>query len=444
MEVTVARAVWRDSFGAFMGLVADCFPRRETRQTLGEAVGAVMTGLERINCWTLAEALGHSGPHRLRHFLSRAVWDHGAVREQIASFAVGHLADEQAVLVVDETGDEKSSTDAVGAARQYSGALGGVGLCQVAVYLTYASAAGSALIDRVLYLTRDWAFDDERRELAKVPDELAFATKPQQAATMLARARVQGFPARWVAADEVYGGRELRISIRELGYDYAIAVPATHRVSTPAGRFETASVSAKLPRRAWQRMRTGHGTKGDRHYDWAMIAVIGDDTPPGQAAGHSFLLVRRHRYTRQLSFYRCHSATPVTLADLVDVVCTRWRVEEDFQAAKSLTGLDQGQVTCWNSWHRWSLISLIAAALLSVSTAPHRTADQTHTDETVPAATAMIPLTRPELLRILRAFALPQPMTDPEHIKRWSRWRRRHQFRAAACHSRWNEVTAAA
>ncbi|MFD5514381.1 IS701 family transposase, partial [Streptomyces sp. NPDC127051] len=60
-----------------------------------------------------------------------------------------------------------------------------------------------------------------------------------------------------------------------------------------------------------------------------------------------------------------------------------------------------------------------------------------------PAETAMILLTRPELLRILRTFVLPQPVTDPEHILHWSRWRRRHQFQAAACHRRWNEVTAA-
>jgi len=272
---------------------------------------------------------------------------------------------------------------------------------------------------------------------------VAFATKPQQAAVLLARARAQGFPARWVAADEVYGGRDLRLRIRELGFDYAIAVPATHRVNTPAGRLATAAVLAKLPRRAWQRMRTGHGTKGDRHYDWAMIEILGDDTPPGQEAGYSFLLIRRHRYTCQLSFYRCHSATPVALGDLVDVVCRRWRVEEDFQAAKSLTGLDQGQVTCWNSWHRWSLISLIAAALLSVSTALHRIADVARTDESAPAEAAMIPLTRPELLRILRAFVLPQPVTDPEHILRWSRWRRRHQHQAATCHRHWNEVAAA-
>ncbi|MGW6542805.1 transposase [Streptomyces massasporeus] len=87
--------------------------------------------------------------------------------------------------------------------------------------------------------------------MAGVPDDVLFATKPQLASVMLERARAQGFPARWVAADEVYGGRELRFRIRELGYGYAVAVPASHRVSTPAGRFDTASVLAKLPRRAW-------------------------------------------------------------------------------------------------------------------------------------------------------------------------------------------------
>ncbi|WP_318215137.1 transposase [Streptomyces sp. SCL15-6] len=96
--------------------------------------------LERRNCWTLAEALGHDGPHRLQHFLSRGSWDHDLARDRLAAWTARELGEEQAVLIVDETGGEKSSTDCVGAARQYSGALSGVGLCQVAVHLTYASA----------------------------------------------------------------------------------------------------------------------------------------------------------------------------------------------------------------------------------------------------------------------------------------------------------------
>jgi hypothetical protein len=145
-----------------------------------------------------------------------------------------------------------------------------------------------------------------------------------------------------------------------------------HYVATGAGRFTAAALAARLPRLAWQRLKTGQGSKGDRHYDWAMIEVTADDTPPGDTAGHTLLLVRRHRYTCELSFYRCHSAAAVALSDLVAVVCRRWRIEEDFQAAKSLSGLDQGQATCWNSWMRWSLISMIAYTILAVTTARSR------------------------------------------------------------------------
>ena len=116
MEATVAQHVWQDSFGEIAGLVAGCFPRRETRQTFREMTEAMLMGVARANCWTLAEALGHGGPYRLQHFLARAVWDHDAVRDLAARWVARQLADDQAVLVVDETGDEKSSTDAVGAA----------------------------------------------------------------------------------------------------------------------------------------------------------------------------------------------------------------------------------------------------------------------------------------------------------------------------------------
>jgi hypothetical protein len=76
-----------------------------------------------------------------------------------------------------------------------------------------------------------------------------------------------------------------------------------------------------------------------------MLDIRNDDTPDGQDAGHSVVLVRRHRYNRELSFYRCHSVAPVVLATLVEVVCCRWRIEEDFQFAKGVAGLNQGQTT---------------------------------------------------------------------------------------------------
>jgi SRSO17 transposase len=440
VEATIAERAWTAAFGSLMAAVAVCFPRRDSRM-LGRAMTqGMLMELERRNCWTLAQALDHDGPHRLQHFLSRGAWDHDLARDHLATWAAGELADEEAALIVDETGDEKSSTDCVGASHQYSGALGGVGLCQVAVHLTYASVHGHALVDRELYLPAAWAADEERRLLRHVPDEVTFATKPQLATAMLHRARELGLPARWFAGDEVYGSLELRRTARTLGFDYALAVKADHRATTPVGRFAATQLATKVPARAWMRLRTGNGTKGDRHYDWALIDVLPDDTPAGQdtAAGHAFLVVRRHRYTRELSFYRCHSATPVSLTTLVHIICTRWKIEEDFQGAKGLAGLDQGQVTCWTSWMRWSLISLFAAAVLAVTHARTRTADGAeHGMELAPASGR-------ELLTILRITALPAPRRDIDRVLHWSAWRRHHQHQATQAHRRWNNNTAAA
>ncbi|MGA5135564.1 hypothetical protein ACPCTO_38185 [Streptomyces olivoreticuli] len=198
----------------------------------------------------------------------------------------------------------------------------------------------------------------------------------------------------------------------------------------------------RIPKKCWQRMRTGHGLKGDRHYDWSMVQVDADDTPAGHRDGHSFLLIRRHRSTGRHDYFRCHSAAPVTLAELVHVVCTRWHVEEDFQTAKNVAGLDQGQVTCWKSWHRWSPLSLITTAVLTLATILHPAGPRPSTPPNKPRKDGMIALTRNEIFRLLRQFALPEPTQDDAHVLHWSRWRRRHQHQAAACHRHWNHVTA--
>ena len=151
--------------------------------------GGLLMELEDYNCWTIAEAVGHASPHKLQHLLSRAAWDDEQVLRRAADWAAGRLDDGEAISIVDETADAKSSADAAGAARQYSGTLGGIALCQVAVTLTYASSRGHALIDRALYLPEACAADEEHRELAGIPDEVALATKPQLARELSTRDR---------------------------------------------------------------------------------------------------------------------------------------------------------------------------------------------------------------------------------------------------------------
>jgi SRSO17 transposase len=419
--------------------VAPCFARRETRLTCRDMVHGLLTELDDHNCWTMAEAAGHPGPYRMQHLLSRGRCDDQQIVDAVAEWVTGHLAGGQdgnrsdAVLIVDENADAKSSADCAGAARQYSGTLGGIALCQVAVTLTCATRAGHALIGRALYLPADWAADEERRELTGVPDEVMFETKPQLAGRLLQHAHDRGIRAGFVAGDEVYGGLDLRRSIRERGTGYVLAVRSNHAATLPSGHRLTVRTAASLVKPGmWQRMRTGSATKGAKDYHWAMIEVRPDDTPEGQDDGHSVLLLRRHRYTGTVSYFLCWSPDPVPLAKLISVAVSRWKIEEDHQLTKQVSGLDSGQVTTWTSWHRWTAISLLAYAFLAVSSAGQRTLDGSA------AALGLIPVTVPELLRQLRGTVIPEPRRDKPHRDAWALWRRRHQYKAQQAHQRWN------
>jgi SRSO17 transposase len=160
--------------------------------------------------------------------MSRAVWDEQQVLNVASAWAARHLDDGDAVLIVNEPANEKSSVGCVGAARQYSGAVGGIALRQVAVTLTYVTGRGHALIGRALYLPGARAADEEHRELGGVPEEVKLATKPQLADALPGRAHSLGIRAAFVADYELYGGRELRPSIREREMSYAMAVRANH------------------------------------------------------------------------------------------------------------------------------------------------------------------------------------------------------------------------
>ena len=135
--------------------------------------------------------------------------------------------------------------------------------------------------------------------------------------------------------------------------------------------------------------------------------------------------IRRNRATGELAFYRCYSQHPVTLAALVTVAGLRWTVEENFQAGKGLTGLDEHQARRWTSWYRWVTLAMLAAAFLAITAALERARR--------PAPASLIPLTRNEIARLLSA-TLTRPAGDASHHLRWSYWRRRHQYRSRTCH----------
>ena len=367
----------------------------------------------------------------LQHLLARASWDADAVRDDLRGYVATAFGDEQAVLVVDETGDLKKGSQSVGVQRQYTGTAGRIENAQVAVYLNYAAPRGHALIDRALYVPKSWAGDQGRREQAGMPEEVAFATKPALAAAMIERAVQAGTPAAWVAGDEVYGADpRLRAKVRELGLGYVLQVAANRRVRTHAGPMRVDAIAALLADdQPWQTYSCGRGAKGHRDYAWAWAAILPDpgDADPDGVTGTHHLLIRRTRSSGELAHLRCWTPRPTSLVQLVRVAGQRWRIEESFQSAKGLVGLDQHQVRRWTSWHRWTTLAMLAHAFLAVATATER--------DHAPTPDGLIELTVNEFRRLFDAV-LSDQRPSAAALLSWSSWRRRHQYRAQLSHYR--------
>ncbi|MFF7755005.1 transposase [Streptomyces sp. NPDC007971] len=145
-----------------MGRIAGRFVRMEPRRRARAFVLGLLSDLPRNNCWTLAEQAGDANPYGLQHLLSRARWDTDGVRDDIRGFVVEHLYHEDAVLVVDATGDLKKGTGTVGVQRQYTGTAGHIANSQVAASLAYSTPLGHAAMDRELYVPRSWTEDTAR------------------------------------------------------------------------------------------------------------------------------------------------------------------------------------------------------------------------------------------------------------------------------------------
>lgn len=363
-------AGWLDEFDdMFARVVAPEFGRREPLERPPPRLRArsyllgLVSGLERKNGWTIAEFAGDKSPLGMQRLLNSAVWDQDGVRDRLVRYVAAELGDPGGILIADETGFEKAGRFSAGVQRQYTGTAGKVTNCQVAVFLAYAVPARGVrvLADRELYVPKSWTGDRDRCEQAGIGEDIEFATKPELAKAMIGRVRELGLPFSWFTADEAYGDNgKLREWLEEQQISYVVAVACDTLAPAGAGRrIRADALAAKVPRRGWQTMSCGPGSKGERLYDWAL-------SPAGEGR---HLLIRRSRTSGELAFYLCWSPKNVTLAELVKVAGARWAVEETFQAAKNETALDHYQVRKHAAWYRHVTLALAACAWLAVTAA---------------------------------------------------------------------------
>jgi len=416
-------------FDQAMARIAGRFRRVEPRATARAFVLGLLSGVERKNCWQLAEQAGHARPGAMQRLLRSARWDADEVRDEVRSYVLEHLGG-GGVLIVDETGFLKKGDRSAGVQRQYTGTAGRIENAQVGVFLAYASERGRSLIDRRLYLPEHtWCKDSERRSGSGVPEDIEFATKPRLALQMIEAALDAGCQSSWVTGDEVYGqDPQLRSALEARGVGYVLAVACTTRVRINQDRtvIRADAAATALPPDAWHRQSAGAGAKGPRYYDWAWVQ-IGPDA-------NRCLLVRRNPATGELAFYLCWSPGQVALSALVRVAGIRWCIEECFQAAKGRVGLDHYQVRHWTAWHRHITLAMLALAFLAAvatSTKPARSADPSR-----PARSSdPIDLSIPEIRHLIGAL-FKRPSLSVTTLLAWSIWRRRHQAQARRCHYR--------
>jgi SRSO17 transposase len=363
MDVTELAAIAKGTFEEFVARFMPRFMRSESRACFVAVLRALLSPIVRKNGWQIAEDIGDKTPHGVQEFFNRHRWEPDDMRDDLQPCIIEHFGDDDGVFVGDETGFLKKGTESAGVGRQYTGTAGGVVNCQIGVFLAYTTLKGTTLLDRGLYLQKEWTDDRQRCRSAGIPDTVEFQTKQQIFLAMLQRACRNGVPGRWVAADEVYGNDgKLRKGIEQLDLGYVLTIPKTHRF-LKACNVQAQHIAAWWPTYAWKRLSAGDGSKGPRLYDWAFRPL-----PCLRPGWDRALLIRRGiKDPSELAYFLTYAPAGTPLEKLVQIAGTRWSIETSFKTTKNEVGLDNYEVRTYTGWHRHITMCMLAVAYLTLA-----------------------------------------------------------------------------
>jgi SRSO17 transposase len=365
----VAVAGCRRRLDAFLRRYLPRFYRVEQHVLARVVLQGKLSGLQRKTSEPIAYQAGrHRKP--VQHFVGAGRWDDEAVMTELRLHVAEALADPDAVLVLDPSAFAKSGADSCGVARQWCGRLGKVENCQLGVFLAYVSARGQALVDRQLYLPREWAQDAGRRQATHVPGAAAFAESWRIGLDLLDRSAGE-LPSGWVAGDDEFGRcSEFRAQLRHRRRRYVLDVPCNTSIrdlgeAPAAGRrrppWRRVDEWAKAqPRRLWRKVRLGAGAKGPKVV-WAAEAWVQTKDEDGRAGPRERLVVLRTVDREPRVWYTLSNAPAlVPLAKVAEVHGRRHGAEELFGAGKGEVGLGHYEVRSWVGWHHHMTLSLLA------------------------------------------------------------------------------------
>jgi SRSO17 transposase len=427
----------------YQAIYADCFCRREQREKSRLYLQGLLQQLPNKSIETMMLHNQGNDPNSIRamqHFISQGAWRDEEVLARHAAEVDRDLGDEAGVLIVDGSDFPKQGEDSVGVKRQWCGELGKVANCQAGVYLGYASQHGYTLLDRRLYMPREWleeAAYAQRRQQCGVPADLLFKKKQELAADMVLKmARLGSLRYRWLTCDEGFSRDTAFLDSVAPHVWYLAEVPENTavwlkqpRTEVPAwaghgrkpSRLQLAQgepdsqsvlrVAQQTPAAQWQRYTIKEGAKGPLLADFVARRVINArDNLPGHEV---WLLCRRDVLTDQYKFYLSNAPVAVPLVTFARVTGMRWPIETCFEEGKQELGLGDYQVRSWVGWHHHMTLCILAHFFL--------VRVQRRLKEKAPN------LTLPQAILLLKSV-LPQPKFDVNTtIEIVNYYQRRHE-----------------
>jgi SRSO17 transposase len=388
----------RGRLGQFLEEMLAGLGRKERRRWGAVYVRGLLATSERKTAARMAAQLPDGEVQALQQFVGQSPWDWEPVRAQLAQRMARELQP-VAAWVVDDTGFPKKGDHSVGVARQYSGTLGKVGNCQVAVSLHYATDDAAIPLDFQLYLPEEW-FSAERRREAAIPDDVTFKTKGDIALDLIDQALSWAIPSGVVAADAGYGNRSaFRLALAARKLQYAVGIDGSTTVWSsavwpegdavtvqgpaerrPRGRprrvpaelpapLSAHQLAQALPTESWRSVTWREGSKGPMTSRFAAVRVRpahgyrhGEEGEEGQ-----WLLVEWLAGQAAPSRYWLSSLPPtMDLASLVRIAKIRWWIEQGYQQLKDELGLDHYEGRRWQGWHHHVTLTMLAFAFLSL------------------------------------------------------------------------------
>jgi SRSO17 transposase len=361
----------RDRLAKFLVRYLPLFYREEQRELAEVVLQGKLSNLQRKTSEPIAYA-ADCERKPVQHFVGGGKWDDEAVTAELRQHVREEIGDPDGICIADGSGFAKKGTESCGVARQWCGRLGKIENCQNGVFLSYASERGCALIDRQLYLPKEWAHDPKRREKCHVPENVEFKEKWRIALDLLER-NVE-VPYGWVVGDDEFGRAagfhaELRLRkktyvvdvpsntlVREIELDAAGRKPAFERVNAWA---------ARQPTKRWKTIKVRAGEKG-----WIQVQALRARVQTKDEEGcvgplETLVVTRTLDQEKRTAYHLSNADTSVKLWKLVYVGSERHRVEEQLQAGKGEVGLGQYEVRSWVGGHHHMTLSMLALWFLT-------------------------------------------------------------------------------